>query len=99
MARISDELADYTIITSDNPDFESPEAIAEDVVNRHRREKPYCIMTDREQAVRKAVDMSRCGDIVLFAGKGHEDYQLIEGRKVPFSEKEIILDEISRFTG
>lgn len=99
MARISDELADYTIITSDNPDFESPEAIAEDVVNRHRREKPYCIMTDREQAVRKAVDMSRCGDIVLFAGKGHEDYQLIEGRKVPFSEKEIILDEISRITG
>ncbi|MBQ7599941.1 MAG: UDP-N-acetylmuramoyl-L-alanyl-D-glutamate--2,6-diaminopimelate ligase [Clostridia bacterium] len=98
MARISDEMADMTVITSDNPDSESPEEIIKDVEDRYPRKKPYLVITDRETAVRAAVGLAEKGDIILFAGKGHEDYQLVMGEKIPFSEKKIILDEISKLS-
>ena len=50
----------------------------------------YEIIADRESAIRRAVSMAQAGDIVLFAGKGHEEYQLIRGEKLPFSERKII---------
>ena len=55
----------------------------------------YIVIPDREAAVREAVQLSAPGDIVLFAGKGHETYQLVCGRHIPFSEREIIADECS----
>ena len=56
---------------------------------------PYTCITDRRDAIRAAIGMAEDGDIILFAGKGHEDYQLIEGKKVHFVEREII-QEICR---
>ncbi len=97
LGRVAAKLADLTIITSDNPDFEAPEAIIDEIASKFdEQSSPYVKISDREEAVRYAVNEAEEGDIVLFAGKGHEDYQLICGKKVPFSEKEIILSESAK---
>ncbi|MBQ4043438.1 MAG: UDP-N-acetylmuramoyl-L-alanyl-D-glutamate--2,6-diaminopimelate ligase [Clostridia bacterium] len=93
LGAVSSALADYCILTSDNPDYESPENILNDIRRHFDRKCPHKVIADREEAVRYAVRMSRPGDIILLAGKGHETYQLIEGKKVPFSERAIILEE------
>lgn len=93
LAEASSKLADFTVITSDNPDNEDPDEIIKDVLKYFDTSKPYTTITNREEAVRFAVRIASEGDIVLFAGKGHEDYQLIHGEKVPFSERAIILNE------
>lgn len=81
--------ADFCIITSDNPDSEPPENIIADIVS-NIGETPYITFIDRAQAIKYAVKTAKKGDIVLLAGKGHEQYQLINGKKIPFSEKELI---------
>ncbi len=85
-------LADFCIITSDNPDFENPDEIIADI------EKSvidtacsYVTIADRGEAVRYAIDNARDGDCILFAGKGHENYQLINGERVPYNERDEIL--------
>lgn len=89
MALAADAVADICIITSDNPDFEDPLEIAEDIAEYISYAK--CIIEpDREKAIYCAFDMAQKGDFILFAGKGHEEYQLINGQKKEFSEKEII---------
>ena len=93
LAEAASRLADYSIITSDNPDFEPASDIANEIASHLGSEARYEIITDRDEAVRHAVRISREGDIVLFAGKGHERYQLIEGVKVPFCERKIIEEE------
>jgi len=85
------ELCDFVIISSDNPDREPPEAIIEDIAKGVRKTGcEYIAIPDRAEAVKYAVKNARPGDIILFAGKGHENYQLINGEKLPFSEREII---------
>ena len=91
LAEASSKYADYSIITSDNPDFEEPENVIGEIAS-HMGDAEYECITDREEAIKKAVSMAKEGDIVLFAGKGHETYQLVCGRKVPFCEREIIED-------
>jgi len=86
-------LADYSIITADNPDFEPAEKIAKEIAAFFPDSASYEIIPDRTEAIKQAIRISREGDIVLFAGKGHERYQLICGKKIPFSEKEIIQSE------
>jgi len=93
LAEVSGKLADISIITSDNPDREPPEEIIRDILSWFDRSRPHFVIPDREEAVRAAVQMARPGDIVLLAGKGHETYQIIEGEKVPFSERNILLEE------
>lgn len=93
LAEASAKYADYTVITSDNPDFEPASQIAAEIESHLGPDAPHEIIVDRETAVRRTVRMSRPGDIVLFAGKGHERYQLIGGIKVPFSERAVIIDE------
>jgi len=93
LAEAAGRLADYVIFTSDNPDREPPEDIINDMLLTFRNAKPFEAIVDREEAVRRAVQMAEAGDIVLFAGKGHENYQLIHGEKIPFSERDLILDE------
>ena len=83
-------------LTSDNPDNERPEDIIEDVLRWFDKSKLYTAIPDREEAVRFAVRTAREGDIVLFAGKGHENYQIVDGQKIPFSEKNILLDEAEK---
>jgi len=89
MGKAAAEFADFTVITSDNPDFEDPSAIISDI-EKELTGCPHICITDREEAIKYAVKNSLPGDIIIFAGKGHEDYQLICGNKVPFCERRII---------
>jgi UDP-N-acetylmuramoyl-L-alanyl-D-glutamate--2,6-diaminopimelate ligase len=82
-------LADLCIVTSDNPDFEAPEDIISEIAAHIPAEKCICI-TDRAEAVAYALNTAEDGDLLLFAGKGHEEYQLVNGKKLPFSERELI---------
>ncbi|MBQ8403168.1 MAG: UDP-N-acetylmuramoyl-L-alanyl-D-glutamate--2,6-diaminopimelate ligase [Clostridia bacterium] len=89
MALAAGELADICIVTSDNPNFEPPEEIISDIAEHIPPEKCVCI-SDRAEAVRHALKIAESGDFLLFAGKGHEEYQLVNGKKLPFSEQELI---------
>ena len=86
-------LADLCIVTSDNPDAESPEDIISEIAAFIPQEKCICI-ADRAKAVAYALDTAESGDLLLFAGKGHEQHQLINGKKLPFSERELIQNHI-----
>jgi UDP-N-acetylmuramoyl-L-alanyl-D-glutamate--2,6-diaminopimelate ligase len=89
MGRAASELADFCILTSDNPDSEDPAAIAEEIRAGFTRDIPYAVIPDRKEAIRYAIAHAEAGDTILLAGKGHETYQLIDGVKIPFSEREI----------
>ncbi len=91
LAAASSEYADYSIITSDNPDREPPADIIRDIAEAMKEGSKFECIEDRAEAIERAVSISREGDIILFAGKGHETYQLVDGKKLPFSERELIL--------
>ena len=94
MGEISGRLADYTIITSDNPRTEEPEEIIKEIETGIKKTNgKYECITDRREAMKKAISMANKKDIVIFAGKGHEIYQEIEKQKYPFDER-IITKEI-----
>lgn len=82
--------ADFTILTSDNPDREPPMEIIADI-EKYMGNAPYVSIPDRKEAIEYAVSRAEEGDIVLLAGKGHEKYQLINGKKEPFCERDILL--------
>lgn len=90
LAEAASAWADYSILTSDNPDFEDPMAILRDIDAHMAPDSQYEIIPDRAEAIRAAVKMAQEGDIVLFAGKGHEDYQIIQGKKLHFVERDLI---------
>ncbi len=92
MGRVSGELSDLTIITSDNPRFEEPEAIIEDIVTgiKEVRNSNYVIVEDRYEAVKYALKNALPGDLIIVAGKGHEDYQEIKGVKYHMDDRELI---------
>lgn len=90
LAEAASAYADYSILTADNPDHEDPADIAREIASHMAQGAPYAIIPDRAEAVQAAVDLAEEGDIVLFAGKGHENYQLVCGKKLPFVERELI---------
>ena len=91
MGRLSGILSDYTIITSDNPGTEDPNKICQEIETGIKEiTTNYEIVIDREKAIKKAIKIANKDDIILLAGKGHENYQIIGEEKIPFSEKEII---------
>ena len=88
---------DLSILTSDNPDFEDPLEIIDDIAKSFDKAKSkYIVEPDRKKAVQLAVRMAREGDMIVLAGKGHETYQLINGVKVPFSERDIVREEAKK---
>lgn len=89
MGKIVSELADFAIITSDNPRDEEPEEIIKDITRGIRR-KNYKIIPDRKSAIFDALKMGRFGDIILIAGKGHENYQIFKDRTIHFDDREIV---------
>ena len=99
LAEAASAWADYSILTSDNPDFEDPLQILRDIDSHMAADAQYTLIPYRAEAIRKAVAMAEEGDIVLFAGKGHENYQLIRGRKVPFVERELIREACRALQG
>ena len=91
MGEISGKLADLTIITSDNPRFEEPQDIIEDIkTGMAKTEGRFVEICDRKEAIRYAIEHGESGDIVVLAGKGHEDYQEIKGVKYPMDERVLI---------
>jgi UDP-N-acetylmuramoyl-L-alanyl-D-glutamate--2,6-diaminopimelate ligase len=97
MGRVSGKLADYTIITTDNPKYDDPEMIANEIAKGTKEvTDQYKVIVDRKEAIEYALKMAKPGDIVVLAGKGHETYQLIGNEKVPFSEKEIVKEILEK---
>ena len=98
MGEIAGRVADYTFITTDNSRDEEPEEIANQIEEGIKKTKgKYSIELDRKEAIKEAIKMSSKADIVVIAGKGHEMYQEIKGKKNPFDERKIvreIIDEI-----
>lgn len=93
MGEVSGRLADLTIITSDNPRFEEPQAIIEDIkTGIARTDGAYVEICDRKEAIAYAIAHGEPGDIIVLAGKGHEDYQEIRGVKYPMDERDLIRD-------
>ena len=93
MGEVSGKLADLTIITSDNPRFEEPQAIIEDIkTGMAKTDGKYVEICDRKQAIAYAIAHGEPGDIIVLAGKGHEDYQEIKGVKYPMDERDLIAD-------
>lgn len=89
MARVAQELADFIVLTSDNPRTEDPAAILKEVESGFAAGfKDYEKQADRKKAIRSVLLKARKGDVVVLAGKGHEDYQVIGEEKVPFSDRE-----------
>ena len=91
MGEVSGRLADLTIITSDNPRFEKPQDIIEDIkTGIAKTNGAYVEICDRKEAIRYAIKNGQPGDVIVLAGKGHEDYQEIEGVKYPMDERVLI---------
>lgn len=87
MAGIAARLSDEVIVTSDNPRTENAQSIIDDVVKGFTDgQTHYTVEADRERAIQKAINMAKPGDVVLIAGKGHEDYQIIGTEKKYFSD-------------
>ena len=95
MGEISGRIADYTIITSDNPRTEKPELIVEEIESGIKKTNgKYEVVVDRIEAIKTAINMAGKTDIIVLAGKGHEPYQEINGVKYPFDERKIVNDII-----
>ena len=89
MGYSASKLADYVIITSDNPRSEDPQKIIEDI-RKGIRKNNYCIISDRKDAIEKSLSMAGAGDIVLIAGKGHENYQILKNETIHFNDREAV---------
>ena len=93
MGEVSGKLADLTIITSDNPRNEEPQAIIDDIkTGISKTDGKYVEIIDRKEAIAYAIHHGEPGDIVILAGKGHEDYQEIKGKKYPMDERVLIAE-------
>ena len=93
MGEVSGRLADLTIITSDNPRDEEPQAIIDDIkVGIAKTDGKYVEIPDRKEAIAYAIHHGQPGDVIVLAGKGHEDYQEIRGVKHPMDERDLIAD-------
>jgi UDP-N-acetylmuramoyl-L-alanyl-D-glutamate--2,6-diaminopimelate ligase len=98
MAKVAEELADYVIVTSDNPRTEKPTDIIDEITAGFEKKETQTIAIepDRKKAIEMAIDSAEKDDIVLIAGKGHEDYQIIGTQKFHFSDKETANDSLRK---
>jgi UDP-N-acetylmuramoyl-L-alanyl-D-glutamate--2,6-diaminopimelate ligase len=95
MGEVSSRLADLTIVTSDNPRNEEPEAIVADIITGVKKaDGEYISIIDRAEAIRYAIEHAQEGDVIVLAGKGHEDYQEICGKKHHMDERELVADVV-----
>ena len=97
MGEVVANLADYIILTSDNPAHEDQQKIADDVLKGIKNhDTPYTVILDRIEAINYAVGLLKPGDVLVLAGKGHEDYQHIGDSKIPFDEREIVRNALEK---
>lgn len=95
MGEVAAEYSDFLIVTSDNPRMEDPDAIIRDIltgVEKHQTE--YVVVPNRKEAIFYAIGHALPGDVVVLAGKGHEDYQVIGNEKIHFDEREIVREAL-----
>lgn len=90
MGRIASRYADYTVVTSDNSRGEEPQDIIKDILRGIAPTHPHTVIVDRKQAIEYAVRSAQKGDMILLAGKGHEEYEITRTERLPFCEKEIV---------
>ena len=90
MGTVAECYADHIILTSDNPRSENPELIIKGILGGIKNSVQVTIETDRAAAIAHAVSAAGADDIVLIAGKGHEQYQEIAGRRLPFSDQQTV---------
>jgi UDP-N-acetylmuramoyl-L-alanyl-D-glutamate--2,6-diaminopimelate ligase len=95
MGAVAERLSDTIIVTSDNPRTEDPAKIIDDILSGMAEKKNVIVEADRARAIVKGLSLAKTGDIILIAGKGHEDYQVLGKEKVHFSDKE----EVRKFIG
>ena len=93
MGRVVEEKSDIAIVTSDNPRSEDPIKIIEDIKKGLSKEN-HVIIHDRKEAIYKAIEIANENDIVLIAGKGHEDYQILKDRTIHFDDREVASEAI-----
>ncbi|HAG07236.1 MAG TPA: UDP-N-acetylmuramoyl-L-alanyl-D-glutamate--2,6-diaminopimelate ligase, partial [Peptococcaceae bacterium] len=101
MGEVAVRNADLTIITSDNPRTEEPMAIINEIEDGARKVSGgrYLVEPDRRRAIRAALQIARAGDVIVVAGKGHEDYQIIGEERLPFDDRKVVaelLEEMGR---
>lgn len=95
MGEVSSKLADLTVVTSDNPRNEEPMDIINDIlIGVHKADGEYVTIPDRKEAIKYCMEHAGAGDIVILAGKGHEDYQEIKGVKHHMDERDLIQEII-----
>ena len=92
MGHISAQIADYSVITSDNPRTENPDEIIKQIVSNLPHDTKYVCISERRDAIHHAIASAKSGDVVVIAGKGHEDYQEINGKRFPFDDRVIASD-------
>ena len=97
MAKVANNLADFVVVTSDNPRYEEPKKIIQDI-SRYL-EVEYINIEDRGDAIKYAINDAKSNDFILIAGKGHEEYQEIMGQKIEFSDKKFTQKFLSELAG
>jgi UDP-N-acetylmuramyl tripeptide synthase len=97
MGGLGAQIADEVIITSDNPRTEDPNAIIRDILAGIAEDRigTVTVQADRKEAIREAISRARTGDIVVIAGKGHEDYQIFADRTIHFDDREVAREILS----
>lgn len=90
MGRVGCELSDVAVITSDNPRTEEPIAIIEDILKGIDNKENYIAVENRREAIKKAMTIAGKGDVIVIAGKGHEDYQVLKEGTIHFDEREVV---------
>jgi UDP-N-acetylmuramyl tripeptide synthase len=102
MGRVAIEESGFSIITSDNPRTENPQYILDDILegvpSSMNHGEDYKIIIDRKEAIRFAIKQARPGDLVMIAGKGHENYQIVKTGKIHFDDREVAEEAMRRMS-
>ena len=98
MAKVACNMSDFVFITSDNPREENPIEIAKDIENgaKEINKNNYKVVIDRKQAIQEAISKAKTNDVVLIAGKGHENYQILGREKIHFDDREIAFNILNK---
>ncbi len=95
MGRVAESIADKVMVTDDNPRFENPQQIRQQIFNGFKQPQSVLQQADRKLAIKQVLASAKPEDIIVIAGKGHERYQDIQGVKSPFSDEQVVLDWVS----
>jgi len=99
MGGLAERLADQVYVTDDNPRSEASASIIEEILAGMQQPERAVVQPDRAEAIRQAVQAAGSGDLVLVAGKGHEDYQLVAGKTLHFDDREQVAEALAEWRG